>query len=211
MQRQRNPVLRTLRATYQLTGKEAFTALGVDPGFANLGLAVVMRPKPEAPLRLVTLEVVETSKAPKKAMRDLRVAADDQRRLRHFWNRLELVIAAYLPQAIGVESYAPWPGQMGGNAWKVALAYQLSVCAGWAHGILPMVFRPDDLKRRLLGKNAGTKVAVEDVLRTLVMGFGEALDKLPKTKREHAADAVGHALLAIEEAARMRAMFGGTF
>lgn len=188
-----------------------FTAMGIDPGFAHLGLAVVTRQKPGDPLRLVTLEVVETSKAPKKAMRDLRVAADDQRRLRHFWNRLESVIAAYLPQAIGVESYAPWPGQMGGNAWKVALAYQLSVCVGWAHGVLPMTFRPDDLKRRLLGKNAGTKGEVEQGLCAEVTGLRDALDALPKTKREHAADAVGHALLAIEEAARMRAMFGGTF
>ena len=201
----------TSPATHPLTGREAFTALGIDPGFAHLGLAVVTRPEPGAPLRLLTLEVVETSKAPKKVMRDLRVAADDQRRLKHFWDRLELVIAAYMPQAIGVESYAPWPGQMGGNAWKVALAYQLSMCVGWAHRLLPLSFRPDDLKRRLLGKNAGTKVAVEHRLCAEVAGLRDALDALPKTKREHAADAVGHALLAIEESARMRAMFGGTF
>ena len=211
MQRQRNPVLRTSPATYQLTGKEAFTALGVDPGFANLGLAVVMRPKPGALLQLVMLEVVETSKAPKKVMRDLRVAADDQRRLREFWDKLSHEIAAHRPSAMGVESYALFPGQLGGNSWKVSFAFQMSVCCGWAHGILPMVFRPDDLKRRLLGKNAGTKVAVADVLRTLVVGFGDALDQLPKTKREHAADAVGHALLALEEAAKMRAMYGGAF
>lgn len=176
-----------------------------------MGTAVVeLRPEEKHP-RLVMLQILETKKGPKKVMRDLRVATDDQRRLRYFWDNLHLIIAAHMPQAIGVESYAPWPGQMGGNAWKVAFAYQLAVCSGWAHGLLPMVFRPDDIKRRFLGKNAGTKGEVEAALGKLVTGFEEELAKLPKTKREHVSDAVGHAVLAIEEAGRMRAMYGGNF
>lgn len=155
--------------------------------------------------------MLETAKAPKKVMRDLRVAADDQRRLKYYWDQLVAEMKAHQVVAIGVESYAPWPGQMGGSAWKVGFTYQLAMCAGWAHGVLPMVFRPDDLKRRLLGRNAGTKGAVEAALKALVSGFADALQELPKTKREHVADAVGHAVLAMEEAARMRAMYGGTF
>jgi len=211
MQRQRNPVLLTSPVVL-------FKAAGVDPGLRFLGMAVLSMPLPSTgatgpkPLPMLQMiQVLETEKTPKKAMRDLRVSADDQRRLKYLWDRISQMLIEHRPQAMGVESYAPFPGQMGGSAWKVAFAYQLAMCAGWAYGILPMVFRPDDLKRRLLGKNAGTKVAVEDVLRTLVTGFGDALDKLPKTKREHAADAVGHALLALEEAAKMRAMYGGAF
>lgn len=187
------------------------TGMGIDPGFRCLGTAVVEWQPEAKQYRLRCLTVVETKKAKKKEMRSLRVADDDQRRLRHFWEMLSSTIGAYSPSVVGVESYAPWPGQMGGNAWKVAFAYQLSICAGWSHGLLPMVFRPDDLKRRFLGKNAGTKVAVEDALRVLVSGFSEELDKVAKTKREHAADAVGHAVLAIEEAERMRAMYGAGF
>lgn len=185
-----------------------FRALGVDPGFANTGLAVVeVSPTP----KLIALRFLETSKSSKKAMRDIRVSADDQRRLRSIWDALSETIEQYHPNAIGVESYALFPGQLGGNSWKVALAYQLSVCVGWKYGVLPMVFRPDDLKRRFLGKNAGTKLAVEDVLKVLVLGFKDALLEFPKTKREHVTDAVGHAVLALEESAKMRAMYGGAF
>jgi Holliday junction resolvasome RuvABC endonuclease subunit len=181
--------------------------MGIDPGFASLGMAVLER-TPQGKVRLLAVRVLETKKGSKKAMRDLRVAADDQRRLREFWEGLQRYLTEFSPKAMGVESYAPWPGQMGGNAWKVAFAYQMAVCAGWAHGLLPMTFRPDDLKRRLLGKNSGTKGDVEKALASQVEGFTEALEAISKTKREHAADAVGHAYLAMEEVEKMRAMYG---
>lgn len=151
---------------------------------------------------------METKKGSKKEMRDLRVAADDQRRLKEFWDGASDVLKRWEITSMGVESYAPWPDQMGGNAWKVAFAYQLAVCCGWAHGLLPMVFRPDDLKRRLLGKNSGTKTEVEDAIRYRILGASEALDKIAKTKREHAADAIGHAYLALGEVEKMHAMYG---
>ena len=184
--------------------------LGCDPGMAFFGIAILEK-EGKNPVRLVSVKVLATKKADKKVMRDLRIAADDQRRLREFWDHLSREIETREPNGMGVESYALFPGQLGGNSWKVSFAFQMAVCCGWSHGILPMVFRPDDLKRRLLGKNAGTKGAVEERLCAEVTGLRDALDALPKTKREHAADAAGHALLAIEESARMRAMFGGTF
>jgi len=180
---------------------------GIDPGFASLGIAILEKDA-EGEIQLLFLKVLETQKGNKKAMRDLRVAADDQRRLKIYWDGVQDAITNYRPHAFGVESYAPWPGQMGGNAWKVAFAFQLAVCAGWAQGLAPLIFRPDDLKRRLLGKNSGTKGEIETALCSKIAGMKEILDKIPKTKREHAADAVGHAYLAMEEVEKMRATYG---
>jgi len=182
---------------------------GTDPGFASLGIAIIERDI--ADIKLVNVRVVETKKGDKKAMRDLRVAADDQRRLREFWDAVSATITEHKPMALGVESYAPWPGQMGGSAWKVAFAMQMVVCCGWHHNLRPLIFRPDDLKRRLLGKNSGTKGEIETALCAKISGMREALDKIPKTKREHAADAIGHAYLAMGEVETMRATYGVNF
>lgn len=179
---------------------------GCDPGFRFLGIAVLEKNQDQ--VTLLEVKVVETKKGNKKGMRDLRVAADDQRRLKEFWDAIGEVLQRQKVTALGVEGYAPWPGQTGGSAWKVGFGFQMVVCCGWAHGLLPMVFRPDDLKRRLLGQNSGTKGEVEAALRSTVAGFEEALEAIPKTKREHAADAVGHAYLALEEVEKMHAMYG---
>ena len=181
--------------------------LGVDPGFSSMGIAVIQR-NALGQINLMTADVLETKKANKKAMRDLRVAADDQRRMREFWDRLLDCIDSYEPKAVGVESYAPWPGQMGGNAWKVAFSYQMAICACWTKGIRPLSFRPDDLKRRILGKNSGDKRSVELMLYTKIGGLEAFLATMPKTKHEHAADAAGHAYLAMMEVDQMQQMYG---
>jgi len=183
--------------------------IGCDPGMASFGLAILA--KEEAGLRLISVDVIETKKADKKVMRDLRVAADDQRRLHEFWDKISAVILSHKPNAMGVESYALFPGQLGGNSWKVAMSFQMSICCGWHHGLLPMVFRPGDLKHRLLGKNSGTKGEIETALCNKIEGMSGVMAKIAKTKREHAADAIGHAYLAMEEVEKMRAMYGASF
>jgi len=97
---------------------------------------------------------------------------------------------------------------MGGNAWKVANVAQSIVCLGWTNGYRPMLFRADDLKRYFLGRNKGTKDDVEKALYEHVEGLSKAIERFPETKREHVADAVGHAVLALNELEEMRRMAG---
>lgn len=85
-----------------------------------------------------------------------------------------------------------------GAAAKV-LAVQGLVCqAAFAQDIRILPFTPADLKRRATGGSAGSKDDVMRGLAKIVDDFDAGLLYLPSTHRNHAADAVGHALLALE-------------
>ena len=92
---------------------------GADPGLAKFGLAILKNE--DQKISLVETLLLETEKSDKKVMRDLRVSADDQRRLKEFWDILIERLVGHKVKAAGIESYAPFPGSMGGNSWKVAL------------------------------------------------------------------------------------------
>lgn len=85
-----------------------------------------------------------------------------------------------------------------GAAAKV-LAVQGLVCeAAFSRNVPVLPFTPADLKRRATGGKGASK---EDVMRGLakfVHEFDSRLSYLPATHRNHAADAVGHAVLALE-------------
>ena len=178
---------------------------GCDPGFSKFGIAILQLE--DKKISIVSTRLIETQKSDKKTMRDLRVSADDQRRLKTFWDVLIDYFGRLQIKAAGIESYCPFPGQAGGSAWKVGFAYEMAVCACWAKNVTPMIFRPDDLKRRFLNKKSGSKLEIEEAIVELVSGAREELDKYPKTKREHIADAIGHAYLAMEELQKMRSMY----
>jgi Holliday junction resolvasome RuvABC endonuclease subunit len=154
------------------------------------------------------VDVMETKKADKKTLQTLRVASDDQRRLREFWDGLMEIIREHQPKAVGVEGWRPFPGQMGGNAWKVGAAVQVVQCVGWACGLNPAVFLPSDIKRRFLGNKAGDKNRVGYALLQAVEGLAPIMADTAKGKHEHIYDAVGLAYLALEEMYRIRALAG---
>ena len=171
-------------------------ALGCDPGFSAMGLSVV---------ELVAghyvchkLQIVETKKADKKAMQGKRVADDDQRRLRLFWDAINSLFVGYDLGSISIECWRPFPGQMGGNAWKVTMAVQTAVCAGWHNQVPPMMFLPSDIKRRFLGSQKGSKLEIEYAVLQEVEGLSEHLENIPRSKHEHVCDATCLAILAIE-------------
>jgi len=181
------------------------TAVGVDPGLAKMGIAVVERSPERTKLRYMDLLV--TKKGSKKQLRNLRIADDDQRRIKELYDATVATLKKYKAHGIGVESYTPH-GPMGGGAWKVGNVAQSIVCLGWSLGFRPMLFRPDDLKRTFLGRNKGTKLDVQVALYEHVDGLEKALMRFPETNREHLADAVGHAVLALDEMEEMRRMAG---
>jgi hypothetical protein len=121
--------------------------------------------------------------------------------MREMWWELSTYFQVWKPVGIAIEHYAPWPGQIGSNAWKTALGYQLAICAAFAVGWGPVlqITRPDDLKRAFLGKTKGTKEQTIKVMHQKVTGLQEALDEFPKGDHEHVVDAVGHAYLALIE------------
>lgn len=181
------------------------TALGIDPGFADCGLAVVGKRAADDDPVLVHVDIVTTKKAAKKAMRGLRVLADDQRRLKELHGKIMSMHALYQPSVIGVESYSPQPGRAGSSGWKVSMVYGGICWYGYTQGILVLPFLPADLKRRVAGKVSASKQAVQQALNTNVFPqLNQRLQQFPMGKREHIADAAGHALLAVEEVFALR-------
>jgi len=179
-------------------------AIGVDPGLATTGVAVLQLPD----LRVIDLRLVKTEKASKKELRSTRMTGDDQRRLRELWDALTLVADRYQPvMAMGIEAYTPWAGRQGGNAWKVGLAYQTACCFCWARRITPFVFTPGDLKRVFAGRKNASKGDVGVAVTELVVGASEKLNGIVPSQQEHVTDALAHAYLAAEEWIRLRDMF----
>ena len=103
--------------------------LGVDPGLAETGIAVLEQIQGEKAV-LRHLRMVSTAKASKKDRTNLRVSHDDMRRFGEVWNNLCDVAAQHEIHAMAVEVYEPWQGRARGRAagggfagaWKTAAA-----------------------------------------------------------------------------------------
>lgn len=190
-----------------LRGSGTVTVLGVDPGFASMGMAVLRLEEGADLPRCLHLQVVETKGTAKKLRRNLRVAADDLRRTRGLQEALAQVIEQHEPYALAYEVYQPFRAQ-GGNAWKAARAEGLVQGIGMDRGLHVMGFLPMDLKIQIVGKKTASKTEVAEALRIKIAHFGDRLDVFPSTKQEHVSDAAGHALLALEELISMRKMLG---
>jgi Holliday junction resolvasome RuvABC endonuclease subunit len=185
---------------------DTIRCIAVDPGLASLGVAVL---ELRAGLAFaLAATVLRTKKADKKVLRDLRVSADDLRRLSSFWRPLHELVRAHKPQALAVETYAPRQGKSGSNGWKAAMAYGMVVGLGLAHGLTIIPLRPDDLKRQFTGRASASKGEVGAAVVGQVSGLAELLSPLPAGQHEHVTDAAGHALLGLFEMIELRRSMG---
>lgn len=191
---------------------------GVDPGFASNGIAVLKKFPGVLPT-VVLGRIIETKKAEKKARSHLRVSADDLRRYTECHAGMENIYRQFNPHAMGIEVYQPGfkSRKKGGEEqFKGSTAGQvksLAVYGGfvfWAltHGMFVAPFLPSDVKKRFCGKVAASKEEVIHEMCKLVIGLRELLESVPKTKREHIADAAGCAFLVLEEIDKMKIMLG---
>lgn len=144
------------------------------------------------------------------------MSADDLRRYTEAWSGMENIYKQYVPHALGVEVYQPGflkksTGQrIGGSAGAVKSMAVYGGLIFWAltHGMFVAPFLPADLKKRFCGKQSASKLEVISEMCQLVVGLEELLALIPKSKREHCADAAGHAYLVLEEIDRVRVMLG---
>lgn len=165
--------------------------LGIDPGFASMGVAVVdVRERDE---RVIALDVVRTQKDDRK--RRTLASDDNVRRARE--------LAVELGGAIG------WLGNAGGNnarvvcaeamsfprnasaASKVALSWGV-ICALAEVRDLPIVqASPQQIKKAVAGTKTASKLDVESAL---LARYGNELEQLvahlPDGQHEHAYDAL---------------------
>lgn len=176
--------------------------MGIDPGFASLGLAVLDEQ------RILACDVITTKK--EKAPRaQVRVSVDDSRRLGELCDSVIGAIERHGVTAVAVEVFTTIPGKMAGGAVKTALAYGALYSLVHARGLLWLPLVPTDLKRALCGRVSASKTEVQAAVESRLPDAAAAVQALAKGKREHAADAIAAAIVGQEELRRLAPALGG--
>lgn len=179
--------------------------LGVDPGFAKLGLAVV----DDFAATLLDCAVVVTQKE-KPARAQVRVSLDDSRRLGELCAAINGMLDEHHVGALAVEVFTVIPGKMGrgGSAMKTGMAYGALYAIAQARGLIWLPLVPTDMKRELCGRVSASKTDVQHVVEQRIGGARSALAALAKNNREHAADAMAAALVGVAELERLAGVLG---
>lgn len=179
-------------------------AVGVDPGLANTGLALVE----ETPnnYRCLGVRYVKT-KANKRRAHNVRTDTDDLERMGVIQDALSRALEKGQPHCAGIETYiiagdkraSGLAKKAGGNAWKVSIVYG-HCCATLRLGKLCIYpHAPGELKMTIAGYPQASKKAIEESILDVVEGAEDAMQRAEvlSGEREHVFDAIGHAILAL--------------
>lgn len=162
--------------------------VGIDPGFANIGLAAVKLLRP-AGIELLAVELVTT----KPLARKLRLGAadDDARRLTEIEASIRAFLDRWQPTVAAFED-PPW-----GKTAKAVKGCALMWGAGHAlcgdRGITTVSVSAKEIKKRVVGYEKASKEEVFAAIKRLAPTYTEWP---PATVVEHVADAVGAAVAA---------------
>jgi crossover junction endodeoxyribonuclease RuvC len=166
--------------------------LGVDPGFASLGLAAVeLGVDTCAPL---AAWVVRTEPSARK--RAVRASEDNVRRCLELATALEAAVTRWRPVALAAETMS-WPRNAGAAA-KVALGWGVVVAMAHRHGLPLVQASPMDVKRALLGRKTASK---EEMIAEVGRRWPDLELPPQATLQEHAADAVAVVLACLDSPA----------
>jgi len=165
--------------------------LGIDPGFAALGLALVELEQEGERVR--RLEVVTTEPSARKL--EVRASDDNLRRT--------CELAAALEERIGPEVIAlaveaqSWPRNAGSSV-KVALAWGALAAVAQRHGLPVLQASPQEVKRAIAGAKTASKAEVQTALE---LRYAEMPDwPARRDQVEHAADALAAAVACLDHA-----------
>lgn len=161
------------------------TVLGIDPGFASVGWAVVeVNASSE---RVVAMGVIRTQKSNRK--QNVLAAADNFRRARELGRQLTKLLVEYDVRVVCAEAMSfPRSSSVAAKmamCWGVLAQLCESLC-------LPLVqASPQQIKRVVTGNASASK---DDVLTALALRFDNTVGlvgEIPKSMHEHTFDAVG--------------------
>lgn len=189
--------------------------MGIDPGFAELGISIVEKVGLEGSFGVKLLRNVTTRPTPKKDLKNMRKTIDDLRRYREIADVLRHIMIHYRPYSVGVEVFTPmrgkqtekWTGQNTGSM-KALAVYGGVIFSSIFSDLFVSCYLPSDVRRRFCEGDSGKKIDVENVLRAKVDDFDRLINDIPKSKREHVTDATAHAILVMEEAEQVRQEMG---
>ena len=176
---------------------------GLDPAFRNFGAAVLstggIMPRQGTDAATVCRVDVAVTKPSAKKHRVL-AADDDARCIRELARFLDELHDEFTPVAICAEVAS---GAKSAKAARMlGAAHAVMVTFAELRRIPLAICTPQALKKATTGKLSATKDEVE---AAVTKRFGDVLSHLPKTKREHAADALG-AFIACEHSDIIRAV-----
>ncbi len=164
--------------------------LGIDPGFASLGLARVELVG--AGERVARLGVVRTAKSDRK--RGVLASDDNVRRIVELAEAVESWIT---PDVIAIctESQS-WP-RSSAVCGKLDLSWGVVGALASRHGLPVLQVSPQDLKRCLTGSKTASKAQVQSALTAR---YGPLELPSQRTLHEHCCDALGAVVACLDAA-----------
>lgn len=175
------------------------TVLGLDPGFANMGWAVVQWNGRWSVLRC---GVWETKPSAKK-LRMLQ-CEDNARRASLIYTMMctEVISDEFAVSAICYEAPS-WPRNAASTA-KMGIAYGLIWAVFGEYDVAGVQLSPQQIKKTLCGDVSARKIDVQAVVAGRVQGL-ECVEATAESKRNHIYDAIA-AVLAADGSDVMRAI-----
>jgi crossover junction endodeoxyribonuclease RuvC len=167
----------------------AMIVLGIDPGFAALGLAAVDVTIGEE--RIVTLAVVRTEKSARKL--DVRASDDNMRRACELSVAISDFVARHRPVAIATEGQS-WSRDAGVSA-KIGMAWGVVAAIASRNGLAVVQASPQRIKNVICRSKTASK---DDVILAIEERFPDIEWPKPKGVVEHAADAIGAVLACLD-------------
>lgn len=172
---------------------DIITSLGVDPGFAIAGVAVVKRKG--GVYTVEHMELIITKKAKDAKKRGVRMTDDDVRRMGEASTVLDSIFQAFEPKLVGIEAFSVFAAK--GAGVKAAYSYAITVGLATIHDTPVYAYTPQEVKIAMTGNKSSTKKEVQDsVEKNYIKGIEW---KVAKGKQEHLADAVSLAIMVIKE------------
>lgn len=164
---------------------KSFFVLGIDPGLANCGVAVLEVSYDFE--RLVYMEVLRTKPSHKKLK--VLVSDDVSRRLAELVKGLVQVFETYQPRIICAEALS-FP-RSASPAAKVGMAWGLAVAMAALRGVPFLQVTPQQIKKKVTGKMSASKGEVQVVLEGLYPVVEKLkARKIPGGQQEHPVDAL---------------------
>jgi Holliday junction resolvasome RuvABC endonuclease subunit len=151
---------------------------------------------------LIEAGILRTEKSDKK--RVVLASDDNQRRARELAERLDTLVHQHHVAAVCCESMS-FPRNASAAA-KVAMVWGIIATLSY-QGRFPVVqASPQEIKKVLCGKKDASKEEVEAVVRQRYKGIDAMLSSVATSYREHAYDAAGAVITAIERSEIVRAV-----
>ena len=160
--------------------------LGVDPGFASVGLAFI-EVIGEGQYRAEHLEVIRTKRSTLKA----NIWDDNYVRCEHIGKQVTELIERYRPDLVAIEAES-WTRTHTDSVVGLGRGVIYGITS--SRGLPVSQWHPKQARDVLLNKQQASKADLEDWLSKHVLDFHEKLKPITKSQQNHAADAASVAI-----------------